>query len=526
MSPSAHAPGDNVRQQLEHLQPNIVPLQSRTLRQAVPSVVTGKRSREAQASHSLSASELPRRSAKAARVDAQLERPRRNGRRSPNVSHTQSTTNSSSLQEIRVSNHPTSFQAETCKLTKKQKMFIRQWKNLAKQESLPFLAHEEVNALATLMGVPPQPVLEYIHRKFIAPSAAQSTNNFQLPQSHTLPKPQPSSTSGYSFREANQHMPAATLESAENYVFACHRRRPQSDGRRTINDGPFRCTYGCGYRTKRPFDWKRHEETHEPQELWLCHLCVQNDDQNPFLVNRKDKFLGHIKGSHKGWEPEKILNMSKLKFNADFNPRCPFCSDEISTSWEERCKHIIAHYEDEIHNGSRETHGRSKSLERVENTSDEEGSNLDNGSDSTDSSDDEDNDQDGPDHSGSNRGAPTGGSGGGSGSSSGPPTYRGSGTGQGGGAVEDSDSYGSYSGMGFVFSQKKSTGLVFDWEEPTKMRKEVVLHTDFSKQRLAYTKGGLHRSLNFPSYNLCVLPLLYLSRSTNKIKQKLQANIF
>ena len=42
--------------------------------------------------------------------------------------------------------------------------------------------------------------------------------------------------------------------------------------------------------------------------------------------------------------------MSKLDFRAKFDPKCPLCP-EISETWDDRCRHILAHYEDaEIHN--------------------------------------------------------------------------------------------------------------------------------------------------------------------------------
>ncbi|KAF2709338.1 hypothetical protein K504DRAFT_345106, partial [Pleomassaria siparia CBS 279.74] len=213
-------------------------------------------------------------------------------------------------------------------LTKKQKLFVRQWiENFVDRESRSFPANEEVNALATLIHSSPQIILEYIHNKF----ALTRTS---------------SATSGYSFKEKNRHL-GASLDAVERYVIACHRRRAPNDGRRKINIGPYRCTYGCGYRTKRPFDWRRHEETHEPQELWLCHFCRQNEHQNPFLVNRKDKFLSHSKSAHKDWDPEQVSMMSKLDFHAKFDPKCPICP-ETTDSWNDRCKHIIRHFEDDI----------------------------------------------------------------------------------------------------------------------------------------------------------------------------------
>ncbi|KAF2872468.1 hypothetical protein BDV95DRAFT_628122 [Massariosphaeria phaeospora] len=215
-----------------------------------------------------------------------------------------------------------------------QEQFIQQWfENFAQEEAYPVLASETVNALATIIQRSPQSVLEYVNRNFIPTG--------------TITRSRPNdSSSGYSIAEANRHLPPETLQLVEKYVMACQRHRTPNDGRRRVNNGTYRCTYACGYRTKRAYDWRRHEETHEPQELWLCLLCSQTDDQSPFLVNRKDKFIKHVKDSHKEWDYERVLEMSKVKFNPKFDPVCPICAI-ITASWDDRCRHVLSHYENE-----------------------------------------------------------------------------------------------------------------------------------------------------------------------------------
>jgi hypothetical protein len=137
------------------------------------------------------------------------------------------------------------------------------------------------------------------------------------------------------------------------------------------------------------FDWRRHEETHSPQELWLCHYCVQNSDQTPFLVNRRDKFLRHAKEIHKEREAEDVLDISRVDFHPEFDPHCPLCPDTTS-SWEDRCKHIIAHFEDEEHGGSKGMSKWSRSRYTSEVMSNEEGSGLNEDKDSNDSWADDD----------------------------------------------------------------------------------------------------------------------------------------
>ncbi|KAI9764592.1 MAG: hypothetical protein M1840_008321 [Geoglossum simile] len=39
-----------------------------------------------------------------------------------------------------------------------------------------------------------------------------------------------------------------------------------------VLDRPYKCTYGCGGDSQNKSDWKRHEETHEPQKEYICLL--------------------------------------------------------------------------------------------------------------------------------------------------------------------------------------------------------------------------------------------------------------
>jgi hypothetical protein len=256
---------------------------------------------------------------------------------------------------------PTSEKAAT--LTDEQKSFIRQWHHtfaVNKQDASP--ADESIHALATLVLSPTQSIRDFLHTEYppllsaVIASPLSSSTRPSSTQSHS-----PSHRT-YTLREANHHLRSDVLALVEKYVTSCRRRRrPQKDGRRSVNEGPFKCTYGCGYRTKRAFDWKRHEETHEPQELWLCHLCHQPNEPNPFLVNRKDKFLRHVKDAHQRWEPETVLEMSKVDFRADFGERCGWC-EEVSGTWDERCRHVLAHFEE----GGKRDEGRARGRERGE----------------------------------------------------------------------------------------------------------------------------------------------------------------
>ncbi|KAF4636922.1 hypothetical protein G7Y89_g1153 [Cudoniella acicularis] len=143
----------------------------------------------------------------------------------------------------------------------------------------------------------------------------------------------------------------------------------------------------------RPFnrkgDWKRHEESHDPQTYWICMLgdpavqtsigwvCVFcnafkpnrneitlhlvknhkiNECTNKVHENRKwgrkDKLKQHLQQVHKleegavGWEPWQREARKKWAFG------CGFCGGCFST-WEERLNHIAEHYEKQNVNNRR-----------------------------------------------------------------------------------------------------------------------------------------------------------------------------
>ncbi|KAF1921970.1 hypothetical protein BDU57DRAFT_564223 [Ampelomyces quisqualis] len=156
-------------------------------------------------------------------------------------------------------------------------------------------------------------------------------------------------------------LPSHALALVERYVSIC-RRRSQNGDRRSVNTGLYRCTFGCGYCTKCVFDWRRHEETHKSQELWLCSICAAADVNNPFLVNRKDNFLKHVADKHAQMAAETLLEKGKVPFVPRKEWECARCAED-SGSWDERCRHVLGHFEDEVERG----------MERVKMVHEEDG---------------------------------------------------------------------------------------------------------------------------------------------------------
>jgi hypothetical protein len=247
---------------------------------------------------------------------------------------------------------PTPADREQTPLTKEQRELLQQWyEGFGRPLVAPTLPDEHIVAFATAIRIKPEVVMDYVRRRRKSNGTTDHSVDAKQPGEDTMlcsvELMQPSSET-YTLATANKHLPPTILPIVERYVSGCSRRRSQNDGRRSVNKGPYRCTFGCGYRTKRAFDWRRHEETHEPQELWLCKICGHNDTHNPFLVNRKDKFLKHVTDKHgSSAAAETVLDKSKLEFVPRATLGCLFCEVK-SVNWDERCRHVLGHFEDEV----------------------------------------------------------------------------------------------------------------------------------------------------------------------------------
>jgi len=126
-------------------------------------------------------------------------------------------------------------------------------------------------------------------------------------------------------------------------VETCNNKRTRNNGRRRVYVGKYECTFNCGYRTKRAFDWKRHEENHQPQNFWLCTICSQKK-RATFLVHRTDKLFKHVQDKHADSNPEDVIKSSELAYKASFKPQCGFCGYAFN-SWGDRNEHILYHFD-------------------------------------------------------------------------------------------------------------------------------------------------------------------------------------
>jgi hypothetical protein len=242
------------------------------------------------------------------------------------------------------------FRRTSSSLSPKQHRLLRQWyQDFAHPDVAPDLSEASLAGFATAIQTRKELIADYIEQRREGSDTSDNIPDFDpiFPNVRRSTEPANCSSQPYTLSSANSHLPPHTLTLVEKYVSACRRRRSQNDGRRSVNTGPYRCTFGCGYRTKRVFDWRRHEETHEPQELWLCSICAGADINNPFLVNRKDKFLKHAADKHTHMAADMLLEKGKVPFVPRKELQCPTCGED-SGNWDERCRHVLGHFEDEV----------------------------------------------------------------------------------------------------------------------------------------------------------------------------------
>jgi hypothetical protein len=60
--------------------------------------------------------------------------------------------------------------------------------------------------------------------------------------------------------------------------------------------------------------------------------------------------LKHAADKHADSRAERILDKSKLAFVPRAELGCRYCEEECG-NWDERCRHVLGHYEDEVERG-------------------------------------------------------------------------------------------------------------------------------------------------------------------------------
>jgi hypothetical protein len=121
--------------------------------------------------------------------------------------------------------------------------------------------------------------------------------------------------------------------------------------------GVYYCTAKCGRGFNSLGDWIQHEERRQPQDIWVCALCRETDEQKPWITGRKDKIRAHVDTKHKdiagSWtsqEYSEYLARSHVNYQAHFQKKCGFCGSKLP-SWGFRNEHIAKHFEQKIPGG-------------------------------------------------------------------------------------------------------------------------------------------------------------------------------
>ena len=120
-----------------------------------------------------------------------------------------------------------------------------------------------------------------------------------------------------------------------------------------VNDatnGKWKCTLGCNWSHKDKGNWKRHERTHYPPEIWLCnHSDCSNKTYRARASFRKDLAKRHFRSKH-----NQELNDSEIEIyrkvvpDSLFPRRCCFynCDHNFAT-FDDRSSHIETHLQRE-----------------------------------------------------------------------------------------------------------------------------------------------------------------------------------
>lgn len=134
----------------------------------------------------------------------------------------------------------------------------------------------------------------------------------------------------------------------DRYIKRAQNKECKPDGRRGHNEGRLSCTrVGCEYRVSRQSDWERHEQIRQPQDFFVCDVCLDQSKPKPFITHRSDKIGPHIKKTHPehGDALDALISRSKVEYDAPFENYCRFCNTSYQfNTWNERCEHMLNHF--------------------------------------------------------------------------------------------------------------------------------------------------------------------------------------
>ena len=114
--------------------------------------------------------------------------------------------------------------------------------------------------------------------------------------------------------------------------------------------GKWKCTLGCGWSHRDKGNWKRHERTHYPPEIWLCnHPDCLNKNHQARASFRKDLAKRHFKSKHNQELKDSEIEIYRKVVPDSLFPRsCCFqnCDHSFAT-FDDRSSHIETHLQRE-----------------------------------------------------------------------------------------------------------------------------------------------------------------------------------
>ncbi|KAF2759495.1 hypothetical protein EJ05DRAFT_300217 [Pseudovirgaria hyperparasitica] len=207
-------------------------------------------------------------------------------------------------------------------------------------------SNDDINALAYLARVSRDDVVQSL-------SSSERLNNILLARRHGHNIQTTYGSQNMQTRLSTTQMDGGNLayngphaKLISDYVKKARNKCDHGDGRRISVTGVLECTAGCGYRTNRLSDWKRHEENRQPQNIYVCRECQRGPSKKkPFISHRVDKLEKHLRSTHKKaaatrLEIDTITGGSKVAYQADFERECkePGCPHSFN-SWDDRLSH-------------------------------------------------------------------------------------------------------------------------------------------------------------------------------------------
>ncbi|KAK4541064.1 hypothetical protein LTR36_008289 [Oleoguttula mirabilis] len=219
---------------------------------------------------------------------------------------------------------------------------LTSWYDTCRSQNLdPIDSDNQVQGLSLLLGLSPAKIGQWCGKHALAPLIQASPGTAALGAR---------SLQGEGRDDRRRRL--AETHAANSRFKTCASNVPVP-----AKGGKLKCTWGCSFSHPRRYEWERHEELRQPQNFWVCDICVDTkEDRCVFISQRQDKFFDHAKTSHSHGDRNRLAARSKVDYYAGFDQTCTFrsgfssdmCGHVFTGSWKERNDHWITHFGEDI----------------------------------------------------------------------------------------------------------------------------------------------------------------------------------